>query len=180
VFPTEPLMLQFSATGTTHPKLAAGAQVIGGGLLCRRDGRPSREDRLLRDVFRRRQVLGRLQYGLCEPVPDRGLPRLLDLGIHGTVMQLNLPDRGELPEARRRTRNTLREQLARDDQPLARAIRYGLGCTAGANGHPVPAASVPTSCRSPVPAATRARSRFAKTRSVSRLIASLVDFFIIV
>ena len=60
------------------------------------------------------------------------------------------------------------------------AVLYGLGCTAGANGHPVAGPSVPTSCRSPVPAATRARSRFARTRSVSRLIASLVDFFIIV
>ena len=55
MFPTEPLMLQFSATGTTHPKLATRRTGRRRWALCRRDGRPSREDRLLGDVCRRRQ-----------------------------------------------------------------------------------------------------------------------------
>ena len=71
---------------------------------------------------------GRPQYGLCEPLPCRGLPRSLQLGLHGTVVQLNRLGRGELPEGRRRTRNAPREQPARDDEPLVwgSSLRLGL------------------------------------------------------
>jgi hypothetical protein len=114
---------------------------------------------------------------LCEPLQCRGSRELVGLGTHCTVMQLNPLALGELDAGRGKP---LASNLHAMMNVRGASVCYGLsGCAAATNGHPVAGPSVPTS-RSPFPPATRARSRLARTRSVSRLSASLVDFFIIV